>query len=102
MQSTILDQQKVNEFMVLIKSKSFFSLSQDSLNWDKKDLGNGTILHQSIMDGVSENFEVISSSDHRIYSAHEPIQRQEFVFNNQRKIFLDCLDKFLDLIGKTK
>lgn len=97
--SRILEKEKVNKLLNYFESRGFYSLNQDSLNWSKKDLGNGIMRHQSIMDGVSENFEVISSSGHRIYSAHEPVQRQEFVFNEHRNIFLDCLDKFLNLIN---
>ena len=97
--SRILEKEKVIELLNVLESKGFFSLNQDSLNWAKKNLGNGRMLHQSILDGVSEYFEVISSSGHRIYSAHEPVQKQEFVYIGQREIFLDCLNKFLELIN---
>ncbi|WP_339754582.1 hypothetical protein [Algoriphagus aquimarinus] len=102
MKSRILVKEKVINLLNYFESKGFYSLNQDLLNWSKKDLGNGTMLHQSIMDGVFETFEFISSSGHRIYSAHEPVQKQEFVYIEQREIFLDCLDKFLDLIDETK
>ena len=99
MKSQIFEKEKVNELLNYFVSKGFYSLNQDSLNWAKKDLGNGRMLHQSILDGVSENFEVMSSSGHRIYSAHEPVQKQEFIYIEQREIFLDCLKQFLTFIN---
>jgi hypothetical protein len=95
-----INNQHVLEFLNFINEKGFYTFNQDSLNWNKKDQGDGSMLVQSIMDGTTEEFEIISPSGHRISSAHEPEQRQNFVFNEQRKKFIDCRNKFLELVNE--
>ena len=95
MKSRILKHQKVIGILNDLESKGFFSLNQDSLNWAQKDMGGGVTRSQSITDGFSENFEIISQSSHRIYSAYEPELKQKFIFSDQRQRFLECLNRFL-------
>lgn len=95
-----LDDAKSLELLNFIDDRGFYSFNLDSLNWNKKDQGNGRMLVQSIMDSTTYEFEIISSSGHRISSAHEPQQRQEFVYNQQRNNFIECRNKFLELLNE--
>lgn len=95
LKSKTLDKEKVNDLLDELEFKGFFTLIQDSLNWAKKDLGDGIIRRQSITDGFSENFEIITQTSHRIYSVDEPELKQKFIFSNQRQRFLECINRFL-------
>jgi hypothetical protein len=95
-----LESSRVSAFFDFIKHNEFFSFNQDSLNWNKKENGQESMLVQQIMDGTTEEFEIISASGYRISFAHEPEQRQDFVNIRQRKKFMECLEKFLLLVDK--
>lgn len=98
-----LDNNEVNDFLNFIKNNGFFSFNQDSLNFNKKYIGNGTTQVRQIFDGVTDKIEVISSSGHRISSAHEPEQLQEFTPTEQRKNFIECRNEFAKLVnGKSR
>lgn len=99
--STPIEKEHAQEFLSFIKSKGFYNFNQDSLNWNKKYIGNDSYHVKVIYDGVSEKFEIISPKGHRISSSREPIQLQEFVYNEQRKNFLESLNKFLELSEST-
>lgn len=96
LKSKTLDKEKVNDLLNELEFKGFYTLNQDSLNRAQKDLDNGIIRRQSITDGFSENFEIISQTSHRIYSVDEPELKQKFIFSNQRQRFLECINRFLN------
>lgn len=95
-----LDSNEVTNFLDFINSLGFFTFNQDSLNLNKKDIGNGTTQVHQISDGVTDILEVISSSGHRISSAHEAEQLQEFAPTKQRQNFIECRNQFSKLVNK--
>lgn len=99
LESFNIETQKVLEFLEFLENSGFYSFNQDSLNWNKKDYGKGRMLVQNITDGTTYEFEVISASGHRISSAYEPDQRQDFVYNEQRKNFIECRNEFRKLVN---
>lgn len=98
--SSNISNSDVSELISFMDAKGFFSFNQDSLNWNRKDQGNGKILVQSISDGTIDTFEIISTLGHRISYAHEAEKRQSFVFNNQRQNFVECRNQFLKFVNK--
>lgn len=83
-----------------LQKRNFFTLDQDSLNWNKKDKEDGSKLVMQIMDGKTDIFEIITRSGYRVSSAHEPEQLQDFTYIEQREIFIDCRNKFLELVNE--
>ena len=58
-------------------------------------MGNGTTQVSQISDGVTDVFEVISASGHRISSAHEAVQLQEFPPTEQHQNFIEWRNEFV-------
>lgn len=90
----------VTNFLNFINSRGFFAFNQDTLNLNKKDMGNGITQVLQISDGVTDVFEVIGASGYRISSAHEAIQLQEFAPTEQRQNFIECRNEFVKLVNK--
>ena len=78
----------------------FYNFIQDSLDLNRIDNGDGTMKVQSIMDGTTDKFEIFTTNGFRISTAHEAVQRQEFVSTEQRSNFIKCRNRFMDYINK--
>jgi hypothetical protein len=94
-----LNSNDVTNFLDFINSRGFFTFNQGALNLNRKDMGNGTTQVRQISDGVTDVFEVISASGHRISSAHEAVQLQEFAPTEQRENFIKCRNEFIKLVN---
>lgn len=71
------------------------SISNDSLNWNKKDIGDGKILVQAITDGTIEQLEFKTPLVYKVLSAHEPERRQVFIYIEARNRFISFRNEFL-------
>ncbi|WP_200975487.1 hypothetical protein [Echinicola sp. 20G] len=97
------EQKKIDEnaflsFIDFLEEVGFYDFSQDSLNLNERDLGNGQMLSKQILDGTTDKFEIFSSSGHRSSTSHEAEFLQKFVQTNQRKNFIECKRRILEII----
>lgn len=96
-----LNSTQVDDFINFLNECDFWNFSQDSLNWNKKDQGNGTFLMQSILDGHTDEFLIRNGSKIRISKAHNADHLQEFVPTEQRKKFVEVRNRFYELIKQS-
>lgn len=92
-----IEGKKALGFINTLETNDFFSMNNDSLNLGEKQTKEDEMLIMSITDGVNNKFEVICESGYFSISAYEPEQFQDFIPVIQRKKFLICRQRFLEL-----
>ncbi len=74
-----------------LTTQGFWTMDQDSLNIDEKQVNDSTMSSIGISDGCSWAISVVYRGKYRLLSAYEPEQLQAFVFVQARERFLTCL-----------
>ncbi|MEQ9303004.1 MAG: hypothetical protein RJQ14_03745 [Marinoscillum sp.] len=89
-----LDSSEFKQVMDFMEGQGFWSIDNDILNLKSKPDEDGRALMIEVLDGYTYEFQRITHGSHIFITANNPARLQEFVYSQQRQVFLDCHSKF--------
>ncbi|MEP3390674.1 MAG: hypothetical protein ABJO02_20945 [Reichenbachiella sp.] len=89
------NEDKFQELLTFFDSRNFWVFELDSLNLHEEIREDGSSTLWTKSDGTTDSFEVINIDQHRLISSYEPEYFQELIPVEQRRKFIECMNKFL-------
>lgn len=95
-----LNNRKFETLLDFLDNHNFWSFDQDSLNLIEQNNADGSTTLFHISDGSTDEFEVISSNNQRVISAYSVEYFQKKLPTIQRQHFIECRNRFWEILGK--